>query len=113
MSERDSRVLIVGHDAGPGFGAAMAALVSADIAGLQIIALEDHPHRDSRLHDRLDILGMIARDEPRAYRRAPDTDRGRVITSMFAGLSGSVRHIDTPKPISKRKARRLRGKGAA
>lgn len=59
---------------------------------------------------------MIEDDRPRdrmGFRRDRPTQRGRVIDRMFNGLPYDVTHTQTAKPVSKRKARRLRGKGRA
>ncbi len=72
----------------------------------------------SRYREEMDMLSTVIAfdDRPRdrmGFRHDRPTHRGRVIGRMFNGLPYDVTHTDNPKPISKRKARRLRGKGRA
>lgn len=106
----ERKVVVVGD--GLHSAAAMAALLAGGLSGHQAIILQDDPYRDiDRMIDTLDVLSVFAPSAPRP-RRSSTSDRGRVVSAMFNGLTGRVQHIDTPKPISKRKARRLRGKAA-
>ncbi len=116
MGETRDRVLI----AGSGIGPAMAALAAAGIGHSQIVVLNDGPDYALDLDmmmDRLDVLSMFAADDRPRDRmgfRHPHPPKmegcAKVINAMFIGLSGRVDHIDTPKPMSKRRARRLRGR---
>lgn len=93
----DRRVLIAGS--GLGLHAAAAAMLMAGY-GANLLAVDVDRRRDD-LWDRLDGLDMILDDRPR------DSMEAR---REWPALRDPVRHIDTPKPTSKRKARRLRGK---
>jgi NAD(P)-dependent dehydrogenase (short-subunit alcohol dehydrogenase family) len=100
----DARVAIVSGMSG-GFGAAaLAAIIGA---GGMVVRIGDDEHESRRLHlldrldglsDRLGVMSMIGCDdsEPKRFGLQPRRD--------------DVTHISTPKRLSRRRARRLRGK---
>jgi len=118
------RVMIV--DAGIDTAKAVAEAL-AGMPGATMFMVGDDPHvriideavdmpRLAMFDALLAIEPVRRRDRMGFYhepRPQPRTDRGRVSRQTFDGLAGDVTHIDTPKPISKRKARRLRGKAQA
>lgn len=76
--------------------------LAASSVGAPLFMLEDE--RDSiraldRLQDRLDVLSLIGDGRPKPLPR-------------YLPRKDAVVHIDTPKPLSKRRARRLRGRSA-
>jgi len=106
MNSRDPIALITGAH-GFGISAALIALLGA--AGVAVVNLEDEPEqmtlrRDATL-DRLDMLEMLVGAKPRSG--APNTYTPGRLTRR------QIEFVDAPKPLSKRRARRLRGKAAA
>lgn len=114
MTEEERKVVVIGHDTGFASATLLATLASGGLSIPTVIRLDE-----DRLMDRLDILEMFLPpdDRPRdrmgfRHPHPPKRDgRAAVVDAMFNGLRGKVEHIDTPKPIGKRKARRMRGKG--
>ena len=106
MNSRDPIALITGAH---GFGISAALIASLGGAGVRVVNLEDDSEIASRRHnrellDRLDRLDMLtwnrSIDEGLPSRWDPPARR-------------EITFIDTPKPLSKRRARRLRGRAAA
>lgn len=89
-----------------GFGISAALIASLGAAGVCVVNLEDDREietrrRNSDLLDRLDILDMIIGNGARTSRQPdypPPPPRRE------------IQFNDTPKPLSKRRARRMRGK---
>lgn len=114
----------------------MAAMAAAEAAGHVLVMLDRQsimnelhfpepirlePHRYQALDERLSILQHIVGlddERPRdamGFRHVPPEVgmyRGRVydLYAQAATRLSQTPHIDTPKPVSKRRARRLRGK---
>ena len=106
MTSRDPIALITGAH---GFGISAALIASLGAAGVVVVNLEDEPEqmilrRDATL-DRLDMLDMLVGAKPRSG--APNTYTPGHLTRR------QIEFVDTPKPLSKRRARRLRGRAAA
>lgn len=104
MTTKDPIALITGAH---GFGISAALIASLGAAGVSVINLEDDGEFTTRrreLLDRIDVFDMLpsSRHREDGLRSLWDPQPRRVIT-----------FIDTPKPLSKRRARRLRGRGAA
>jgi hypothetical protein len=105
MTGRD-RIAITGAH---GFGISAALIASLSAHGVVVVNLEDEPEqmtlrRDATL-DRLEMLEMLVGAKPRSgapntYEPGPPTRR-------------QIKFVDTPKPLSKRRTRRLRGRAAA
>jgi len=106
MTSRDPIALITGAH---GFGISAALIASLGAAGVCVTNLEDDSEIAARRHnrellDRLDILNMLIGTGARSsrYPDCPPSARKR-----------ELHFNDTPKPLSKRRARRLRGRAAA
>jgi hypothetical protein len=103
MIGRDEIAITGAH----GFGVSPALIASLAAAGVVIVNLNDEHERrrhDFDLLDRLDVLDMVIGARPRSG--APNTYTPGRLTRR------EIEFIDTPKPLSKRRARRLRGKAA-
>jgi len=92
-----------------GFGVSAALIAALGAVGVCVINLEDDREIETRRHNRellgrLDILDMIIGNGPRGSRR-PD--------ALPPVRRREIQFNDTPKPMSKRSARRLRGKAEA
>jgi len=104
MIGRDEIAITGAH----GFGISAALIATLGAAGVVIVNLDDEPERrrgDVDLLDRLDVLDMVLGS--RSKSGAPNTYTPGHLTRR------QIEFVDTPKPLSKRRARRLRGKGAA
>ena len=90
-----------------GFGLSPALIASLAAAGVVIVNLDDERERrhDVDLLDRLDVLDMLIGTWPKSG--APNTSIPGRLTRR------EIEFADTPKPLSKRRARRLRGRAAA
>ena len=91
-----------------GFGISTALIVSLAAAGVVVVNLDDERERrrhDFDLVDRLDVLDMVIGARPRSG--APNTYTPGRLTRR------EIEFVDTPKPLSKRRARRLRGRAVA
>jgi len=91
-----------------GFGISTALIVSLAAAGVVVVNLDDQHERrrrDEDLLDRLDVLDMLVGAWPKSG--APNTYTPGRLTHR------QIEFIDTPKPLSKRRARRLRGRVGA
>ena len=106
MTSRDPIALITGAH---GFGISAALIGALAGAGVSVINLDNERedetrHRNQELMDRIDILDMLigtgAGDRPDHDYPSPVPRR-------------ELQFNDTPKPLSKRRARRLRGRAAA
>lgn len=84
-----------------GMAAALAAAASMGVRPMLIGAGEE-----LRYHDDYDLLGLVIGGPEQRY-------RDRLGMAHRRSNRYEITHIDTPKPISKRKARRLRGKARA
>ena len=106
MSGRDHIALITGAH---GFGVSAVLLASLAAIGVSVVNLEDDREHETRrrnraLLDRIDILDMAIGNGAR--------DSG-LPSRWDAPPRREVAFNDTPKPMSKRRARRLRGRSAA
>lgn len=106
MTTKDPIALIKGAH---GFGISAALIASLGAAGVCVVNLDEDGEIEKRrraraVSDRLDISDMLVGTGSRSSRypdRPPPAPRRE------------IQFNDTPKPLSKRRARRMRGKGAA
>lgn len=117
------RIALIGAD---GNMAAMVAQALSDVPGVSVLILGDEP-RFNIIDEAADMArlamldGLLAVEGPdQRYRdrlgfmhARRSTPTGEVDALRWLLPRREVTHIDTPKPISKRKARRLRGKASA
>ncbi len=104
MTGRD-RIAITGAH---GFGISAALIASLSAHGVVVVNLDDQHERrrrDEDLLNRLDVLDMLVGAWPKSGAANAYTP-GRLTRR-------EIKFVDTPKPLSKRRARRLRGRAAA
>lgn len=106
MNSRDSIALITGAH---GFGISAALIASLGAAGVRVVNIEDDSEIASRRHnrellDRFDMLDILIGTGARSS-RYPDCPP--------SAPKREIHFNDTPKPLSRRRARRLRGRAAA
>jgi len=105
MTGRDPLLITGAH----GFGVSAALVAALGSLGVAIVDIDDEPEQMARRHnaellDRLDILDMLIG----AGAHSSQHSEGFLPTPRR-----ELTFNDTPKPLSKRRARRLRARAAA